>query len=167
MNANPAIPALSPLVHTFEAIDSLKDLPARTEGDQIMMTCHDCGEDLDLVAAGDACPRCGSARRDATVRPPTVVAIAAVYSPTVLVDPVHASPDDEFDYYNTGAMLGMPTTRQVTSLLVEVHARDEDHPWLVANITTEGKPSCTAVGDDESDLSIAVAIEMERLLSDE
>ena len=108
-----------------------------------MMTCHDCGENLDSIAVPDACPRCGATRRDATVRPPTAVAIAAVYSPTVFVDPIHASPNDEFDYYNTVATLGAPTSNPATSLMVEVHPRDETVCLVAKCVTTNFSTLCT------------------------
>jgi hypothetical protein len=53
-----------------------------------METCHDCGTNLDRVALGSPCPSCGSIRRDATVRPETVAAVASVPAPSISVSHV-------------------------------------------------------------------------------
>ena len=50
-----------------------------------MMRCPDRGADLDKVPVDQPCPKCGSARRDATPRPPTVEATAAVPPPSILM----------------------------------------------------------------------------------
>lgn len=50
-----------------------------------MMRCPDCAADLDKVPIGQPCPKCGSARRDATVHPPTVEAKGEVPPPSILM----------------------------------------------------------------------------------
>lgn len=45
-----------------------------------MMTCHDCGANLDEVPVGTACPNCGLKRRDATVSPPTIAAVGHIFA---------------------------------------------------------------------------------------
>jgi hypothetical protein len=136
-----------------------------------MMTCPDCGENLNRVPTDQPCPACGGRRRDAMATPAAVAAVATIYSPTVVVTTTNspAEPEAEFVYYDTNAALAVPpaTLPRVESLGVDVHRPDEDPPWFVADIRSERKPSRTAVGDDETDLSLAVAIEMESLLKDE
>jgi hypothetical protein len=48
-----------------------------------VMSCPDCGQQLDDVPVGDPCLRCGGQRRDATVHAQTVIGVATVISPGV------------------------------------------------------------------------------------
>jgi hypothetical protein len=50
-----------------------------------MMSCPDCGENLDDVPVGQPCPQCGGLRRDATVVAQPAVAHAEAFMPTVVL----------------------------------------------------------------------------------
>jgi hypothetical protein len=48
-----------------------------------MMTCSDCGADLDRVPVGAPCPNCESVRRDATVPATTINAATVLHPPEI------------------------------------------------------------------------------------
>ena len=52
-----------------------------------MMSCPDCGADLNDVPVGDPCPKCGGTRRDATVSPGTIEARVSIPTPGILIEP--------------------------------------------------------------------------------
>lgn len=58
-------------------------LAARAVGYLAVMTCPDCGANLDEVPVGQRCPHCGGSRRDATAYPETATAHASVPRPTI------------------------------------------------------------------------------------
>ncbi|MGA8248388.1 MAG: hypothetical protein WB797_15895 [Nocardioides sp.] len=49
------------------------------------MTCPDCGEDLDLVAPGEACPGCGGSRRMTVVSAPAASGVGAAAAASSIV----------------------------------------------------------------------------------
>lgn len=50
-----------------------------------MMSCPVCQTNLDDVPVGSPCPKCGSLRRDATITPETIAAVAHVFAPAAIV----------------------------------------------------------------------------------
>jgi hypothetical protein len=142
------------------------------------MTCPDCGADLDAVPVGDPCPICGSTRRNATVMPPTVAAVATVWSgghTEFSVDDDPAKPAlplgraaERSVSHSVDAVIGpgvsdrawrrlQELATDARRLMVWVHAPGEDGVVLCEVMDEDGVRLAAEVGADAEDAVLNVA----------
>lgn len=134
-----------------------------------VMTCPVCGANLDAVPVDDPCPKCGSTRRDATVIPPTVAAIAAVWSGghTDPARPIGETVERSVSHSTDAVIAPWVSDRawrrlqelatSARRLTVWVHAPGEDGVVLCEVLDEDGVRLAAEVGADAEDAVLNVA----------
>jgi hypothetical protein len=125
-----------------------------------MMTCPDCGENLDAVPDGSPCPKCGGLRRDATVKVETVVGVAAAGRIHLRATAIgHA----------VEAVLSQPKVQQLVAaqeILVRIHGPYPRSPGYFVELISDGELVAAAQGEDVLDVADAVQLELERVMDE-
>jgi hypothetical protein len=140
-----------------EAVHTLTDAGYPTA---TMMACPDCGQNLDAVPVGSACPKCGGLQRDATVKIETVLGVAAVGRIHVRATAIGHVVD---------AVLSRPEVQKVVEareILLRIHEPYPRSPGYFVQLISEGELVAAAQGEDALDVADAVAAELERVLDE-